>query len=424
MNKNLQILQEELREYQMRCAKQEGIIAKQELKIAQLNNAITLIQEEKQKLAEEILEQRLSKSDEVILTSRDKEFNERPKFKTYKEKVTYECQEFLKTYSFNGFYEKISKDILGQEIGLKRILALIYNYVYTLSLGEKPECCNTVMLTAPSGNGKTALFKSLKEFFKAEIPSLVCSRKDASKLVPEGYKGTVVRTVLLDFMSCSNRSTEQMYGFLWLDEFDKIKFNHDAGPQVQNQLLTYMDGYAEKNDNTMIDTGYIFWVAAGSFNEVRKKKKHDAEKTIGFSSREKHYDTFDEITREDMLQIFSYETIGRFNLIVNFRRLTRDSISCIIAKTMEEIRNRLRIDAILSEDYINVLVKSANSEFGCRLIYSTLFETCLQAYIEILQTYGADGNPLVVIEGPEAYKILDDFTAQQIEMEFENISEI
>ena len=474
MSREFEAMLQELQSYQMRCADQEDIIAMLEREINRLNNELKLIQVENQKLTAMVLGQSSPKPEEVPaavvgepaskkdVDNGTNELNaesgmdgtppeenpiddnepgpadddavfdkippddedEKPKFKNYKEKVIHECQEFIKDFTFLAFYNEISKDILGQEEGLKRILAVIYNFIYTLSLGKKPDKCNTVVLTAPSGNGKTALFKSLKDFFEAEIPSLVCSRKDASKLVPEGYRGNSVTTVLSDFAPYQKWEIEQKYGFLWLDEFDKIRFNSDgSGPLVQNQLLTYMDGCTEKHKHLMVDTHYIFWVAAGSFNEVRNKKKMKAsEKTIGFTSEENEsYDAFDDITREDMLQIFSHETVGRFNLIVNFKRISHDSVKKVISKTMEDICKRFQVDIALNEDYINTLTRSANSEFGCRQIYSTVFETCLQAYIEFLQNYKVDEQPLIIIEGPGDFTILDGSVADQIE--YDNIEE-
>lgn len=349
---------------------------------------------------------------------------EEEKPKTYKEKLIYECKEFIKHYSFSAFFKAISVDIIGQEEGLKRLLAVLYNFLYTLSLGETPERCNTALLTAPSGNGKSALFKALKEFFEAEIPSLVCSRKDASRLTPEGYRGTTVNNILSEFAPYHKFDLQQRYGILWLDEFDKVKFNRDTGgPQVQAQLLAFMDGHTEKVGNTTVDTRGVFWVCAGSFNEVREKKKKNAEKRAGFVNEDKNYDVFNDLTREDILTLFSHETVGRFNLIVNFKKLSEMAIVKIIAKTLGEISKDIRVDAVLDEDYMNVLVREANSGFGCRQIYSSLYETCLQAFISIMQDgiYGIDELPLIVIEGPNDFTILGEDVGDQIE--YENIEE-
>ena len=348
-----------------------------------------------------------------------KEKEEKPKPMTYKEKLVCECTEFIEQYSFLEFYKVISHEILGQEDGLKRLLAVIYNYLYTLSLGETPERCNTALLTAPSGNGKSALFKALKEFFAIEIPSLICSRKDASRLTPEGYRGVNTNSILADFAPFNRMDPQMRYGILWLDEFDKLKFNSDGGgPLVQNQLLTFMDGHTEKFGNVMIDTRNIFWVAAGSFNEVRQKKQMKAEKTIGFVNDEKNFDVFDDMSRDDILQVFSYETVGRFNLIVNFKRLSREAIIKVIAKSLDEIGQDLRVDAVVSEEYVDTLVRTAaNSEFGCRKIYSTLYETCLQAFIDTLQSgiYGIDEMPLIIIEGENDFSVIDMDVAERME---------
>jgi len=451
----------ELHKYQIQCAEQQELIELLEREIERLKNDLKAIHTHNQRLTAMLLKQTpfpeaQNQSVQDIPKKEEKEnqepddapgteeisppeddnsdedsdddeepfdFDKHPfpessasKHKSYKEQIAYECQEFLKKYPFPAFYNEISKDIIGQESGLTKILAVIYNYIHTLASGERPEKCTAVMLTAPSGNGKSALFKSLSEFFKTALPSLVCSRKDAGRLVPSGYRGPTVNSVLSDFISFGEYRGEQKIGILWLDEFDKIRFNQEGGPQVQNQLLTYMDGLVEQLSDTSVDTRYIFWIASGSFNDVRQKKKQQADNTIGFVNSGKTYDAFDEITREDMLQIFSFETIGRFTLVVSFNRLSKEAITCVIMKMLEDIYKDLHLDTIVSQEYIGRLIEEANSEFGCRKLYSTLYETCLKAYIDILQggVYGIDEHPTVLLEGPDDYTILDEVIADQI----------
>lgn len=448
---------QELHKYQIQCAEQEGLIEFLEKEIKRLTTALSHAQAHNRRLTIMLLEQPAAPKQSSAKTKKEDENKEpndttgteeappptddssgktsddteelfdfekfpfplddaAPSFKTYKEQVAYECQEFLKKYSFPAFYNEISKEIIGQEDGLRKILAVIYNYIHTLALGERPEKCTAVILTAPSGNGKSALYKSLSTFLKTAIPCLVCSRKDASRLVPSGYRGQTVNSVLADFGPNEKHRNEQKFGILWLDEFDKIRFNNDGGPQVENQLLTYMDGITERYGDVTFDTQYLFWIASGSFNEVRQKKKLQADKTIGFVSSGESYDAFDVITREDMLQIFSHETIGRFTLIVSFNRLSEEAVTCVIIKMLEEIYRDLHLDTLISKEYIDVLVKEANSEFGCRDLYNTLYETCLKAYIEILQggVYGIDDDPTVILEGPNDYTIIDEIVAEQI----------
>ncbi len=250
----------ELHDYQIRCAEQESLIELLEKEVKRLNLSLKLAKDRNRRLTtmlvgpnpftekpvhpasdtqggeEKNVEPNIpsnttegnSSEDSNSGENQDKE--EEPfdidkfsppgneisphKFKSYKEQITFECREFLKNYSFPDFYKEIAKDIIGQENGLTKLLAVIYNYIRTLSLGERPEKCNTVILTAPSGNGKSALFKSLAAFFETTISSLVCSRKDASRLVPSGYRGTTVNTVMSDFLSHDEYIDEQRYGFL------------------------------------------------------------------------------------------------------------------------------------------------------------------------------------------------------------------
>jgi len=448
---------QELHKYQIQCAEQEGLIELLEKEIKRLTTALSHAQAHNRRLTIMLLEQPAAPKQSSAKTKKEDENKEpndttgteetsppvddnssrasddteepfdiekfpfpldgaAPSFKTYKEQVEYECQEFLKKYSFPDFYNEISKEIIGQEDGLKKMLAVIYNYIHTLALGERPEKCTAVILTAPSGNGKSALYKSLSTFLKTAIPCLVCSRKDASRLVPAGYRGQTVNSVLADFGPNEKHRNEQKFGILWLDEFDKIRFNNDGGPQVENQLLTYMDGITERYGDVTFDTQYLFWIASGSFNETRQKKMQQTNQTIGFVRSGKTYDAFDEITREDMLKVFSFEMIGRFRLIVSFNRLSEEAIICVIMKMLEDIYKDLHLDTMVSQEYIDILIEDANTEFGCRKIYSTLYETCLKAYIEILQggVYGIDDHPTVIIEGPDDYTIIDEVIADQI----------
>lgn len=336
---------------------------------------------------------------------------------SYKDMLTCEAKEFIDTTTYNNFEKEIKKVVIGQNI--EPVLASVYNYVSCIARDARPSK-NNVIVTGPSGSGKSETFRALAKYFEDKIPSLVVHQVDLTHLTVEGFKGNDTSFILSSMMAKQTGG----YGIIFLDELDKrIKPVHSSdgenvGVEVQSQLLAVIEGskeiYRDKNlgMSAEIDSGLTMFIGCGSFDFVREMKKENAKKTIGFVERKEH-DHFDEISREDILMAGgTYEFIGRFSLIVNYNRLSRESTIQIIDKLKKEVEQSLSLDIELDNEYLEKLIESSNSEFGCRLIYSMMYEKALKAYIEILRME-VKGTPVVTLS-------LHEYSIQMREVEQEN----
>lgn len=342
------------------------------------------------------------------------------KLLTYRDQLMYECATYLQVNTFNNFVSVISENVIGQE-SLELLLAGVYNYITGIAREGKPSKINAI-ITAPSGCGKTETYRALKAYFNEQIPSLVVDLVDISRITPEGFKGSDTNAIIARLMVDHTEG----FGIIFLDEFDKrISPQMDGSlnnisANVQGQILTIIEGtilkYRAGKEFNEIDSGLTMFIGCGSFNIVRAKKKESNRKSIGFINRNEDYDTYDDITRADMLNAgCTYEFLGRFPLIINYHKLNRDSALKIIEKIVANISKNLNLNIIITKEYIDNLVSMANGDFGCRLIHSTIFTTALRAYAESLKI-NICSCPVITINGDDDYEMCEPITSED-EME-------
>lgn len=330
---------------------------------------------------------------------------------TYKEQLMYECATYLQDNTFNDFVSVISENVIGQE-SLELLLAGVYNYITGVAKKGKPSKINAI-ITAPSGCGKTETYRALKAYFNEQIPSLVVDLVDISRITPEGFKGNDTNVITSSLMATHSEG----FGIIFLDEFDKrISPQMDGSlnnmsSDVQGQILTIIEGtilkYRVGKEFDEIDSNLTMFIGCGSFNTVRTLKKESNRKSIGFINRNEDYDTYDDITRPDMINAgCTYEMLGRFSLIINYHKLDQDTVLKVIDKARSKISRDLNFNILLSVEYTDNLVSMANGDFGCRLIYSTIFATALRAYAEFLKI-NTCSCPVITISGDNDYEICE-----------------
>lgn len=340
----------------------------------------------------------------------DKKSEEEKILNTYKEQLISECIVYLRNNTFSDFVTEISQSVIGQD-NLELLLAGIYNYISGIAKNGHPAKINT-LLTAPSGCGKTETYRAIKSYFKDKIPTLVVELIDVSRITPEGFKGSDINTIIASLLSNDTRG----YGIIFMDELDKRVMpqmdnnNGNISSDVQGQLFTMLEGTTLKfkvgATLTEIDTGLTMFIGCGSFNSIREKKKARSNKrNIGFSQQAVLYDIYDDIKREDMIDAGCiYEMLGRFSLIVNYHKLGQSAILKIIEKARANVSTALNLNIKLSTEYIDKLITVANGDFGCRLIYSCIYETALRAYVKSLKL-NTCSCPVVFINENNDYEI-------------------
>lgn len=244
-----------------------------------------------------------------------------------------------------------------------------------------------MLLAAPSGSGKTETFRALKKYFAQHIPHLILDQVDLSNITSAGFKGKDPGSILAALVKEGTS-----YGIIWLDEVDKrILPAHTSGgdnvsAEIQGQLLTILEGCSEKymmrglDEPATIDTNLTMFIASGAFNMVREKKKVAQVKTMGFVQQKEQYEIYNAISREDIISMGClYELLGRFHLLVNYRKLSESAVLKIIELSKSKIESELGMKLLLSEEFTEEMLSSSNQDFGCRLLTSMIYQPALFA---------------------------------------------
>ena len=320
-------------------------------------------------------------------------------------------KDWLGRTSFLSFCDAIHKRVKGQE-QLDIVLLNIYNYLENIARGEV--CGNNIIIAAPSGCGKTETFRAIRDYFNKEINIFPVSQVDMTGITEEGYKGKDTSAIYDIFNKKSDTDGE---GIIFLDEFDKkLMPSYDSNHQninymVQSQLLVTLEGTMIElksfvNPKT-IDTSRTMFIALGSFDVCRDRKSR-VTKHIGFGAEDEGgQDHYSDITREDMLELgASYELLGRFGTVVNYHKLSEETVGEIIDGMANKISKCIDTPIVVSQKYKKEMFEHANSKFGCRLLESKIRNLAMDAYLKI-KTQGIDErDKYILMNGEGDYKIV------------------
>jgi ATP-dependent protease Clp ATPase subunit len=233
---------------------------------------------------------------------------------------------------------------------------------------------------------------------------------DMTSITEEGFKGSDTKAMVKPLLE--QESTNGI-GIAFLDEFDKklmptyASSGQNVNAVVQAQILTTVEGRIFAADNKTIDTTNTLFIALGSFDECRKKKK-EIIRHVGFGQEnEGGADHYTSITRKDMIKLgASYELIGRFPIIVNFQPLEDAVVDNIIDMMVRAMRRDLLIYIQISPEMRQYMHASANSKYGCRLLKGMLYEAVMPAYGKLLALGYDKQEHKIYIERRDAVYIL------------------
>ena len=304
-------------------------------------------------------------------------------------------------------YDAINTRVVGQEDAKKAISVALARH--QLSTRNKMINKVNVMMIGPSGTGKTEIIRSVEE--EANIPVTVV---DCSHLVPSGYKGETVDTILEKaILKCEKNIALAEKSIIFLDEFDKLA-NTDERTQirkmVQQEILKMVEGGVFHIQGKKIDTSGILFVAAGAFAGIEKfttpKQKRG---TISLSKKEDVVE-MQEVEGVQDKHLIEYgliaELIGRFTSRVKLNSLDKDQIYKIVTAKKgnvvdeyKEIFKEMGHNVEFNDSFIHALCEEAmSSPLGARAIKSVA-EKLLE---DVLFTGKLENSPYLKVLKEEA----------------------
>ena len=340
---------------------------------AWLENAEPLLEEEERKMKE--YDEFLKREEERVKINENHYFEEKRKCDALMSEAEYRriIKMWTERVPFGEFVGAIEARVIGQE-NVKTVCYNIYHYLELIGAGSKKSL--PFILAAPSGCGKSETYRAVRNYFREELRFLVCGYIDASELTEAGFKGNNPETIISPLSDSPNSNG---IGIIFLDEMDK-KFipSYSSGGQnvnaaVQHGLLTIIEGrdVPLKSSSKTVDTNNTLFIAMGAFDYVRNEK--DDEKVISIGRTKDKRDHFDGISREEMLEAGAInELIGRFHTIINYHRLTEESVRKILQLNIAELSDEFGVPIVAAENFYTEMFEVSNGKFGCRTLKNRL----------------------------------------------------
>lgn len=316
-----------------------------------------------------------------------------------------QAKEWLDTVSFVEFKNDMEKCVIGQK-NLTLVLAQVRNYIEAIAYGRPVD--HNFIIAAPSGSGKTETYRALRNYFRETIPSFTVSITDVSQITATGFRGMDASEIVMDFCSEGDLFPS---GICFLDEFDKKLIpsytaqGSNVSAETQSNLLTLVEGTrisipirgsSEKKIQQVIDTSRIMFVGMGSFDGFRKEQE-DTKDPVGFGREPIKRGHFSEITKEDMIATGAlYELIGRFPVVINYERLSKEGTKKVIAKIAGNVGKTFNCDIDIKRSFESYLQEKAQSKFGCRELDGIIREAVLREYVKVLNEKPLKDKVLVV----------------------------
>ena len=264
------------------------------------------------------------------------------------------------------FVKLLDRKVKGQ-IKAKKSIAVAVHSHYTrvcnsayLKENDKPFEKSNILMTGPSGTGKTLLAKTMADLLG--VPFVIAN---ATSLSETGYVGNDVESILTRLLNEANGDVERAQcGIVFIDEIDKKAMKSEntsitrdvSGEGVQSALLKMIEGCkigVPKNEGrihpheklTEMDTSNILFICAGAFagieDIVRKRLNIPKKGTSKIGFNKTAYDSLSEDDLEALLRkkishrdLEKYgmmrEFLGRHPIVCNLEPLTKTDILDIL----------------------------------------------------------------------------------------------
>lgn len=299
--------------------------------------------------------------------------------------------------------EFLDEYIVGHETAKELFAVSAYNHYkrvfYPGSTEVEIEKSN-VLLTGPTGTGKTLFAKTLAK--KLNVPFVIA---DATTLTEAGYVGEDVESVIERLLSLADWDIESAQrGIVYIDEVDKkarrsesnVATRDVSGEGVQQALLRLIEGTTIKvkmgnsrkliEDYIEFDTSNVLFILGGAFVGIEKviEKRIKKSSSIGFNAT-----VVDESAKVKLLEnvlpedIIEYglipELVGRLHVLVSLGNLTEDQLKQVLTvknNAIDQVKALLSIDNLSIEFSDNYYKQAASlaikQKLGARSIKSII----------------------------------------------------
>lgn len=302
----------------------------------------------------------------------------------------------FEAFSRERIHNDLRKFVSGQEKVLDKISFIAHLYSKKILWLKAGKDINLVpklnmLITGPTGCGKTHIIKTLAATLKVPY-----HRIDCSTVTGEGWKGNNLSDRLAEF---SDKSPSGV-GIIHLDEFDKLGIpaqGSDSGRSdfivsKQTNLLDLLDGshssppgersFNKKSSEEIESINNCLVIMTGSFQGFRDDQKK-VKAPIGFASNEDENKIEIKNWRKELTKVgFIAELANRIITSEELDPYTKEDIEDILKNTENNAyKKHLNLGGVgedyvkLSDEQINGLVETVhNSENGMREIESLIFE--------------------------------------------------
>lgn len=220
--------------------------------------------------------------------------------------------------------EDLKQKVFGQDLAIETLATAIKLARSGLREVQKP--IGAFLLAGPTGVGKTEVTRQLAELLGVEFirfdMSEYMERHTVSRLIgaPPGYVGFDQGGLLTETIN------KHPHAVLLLDEIEK------AHPDVFNLLLQVMDhGMLTDTNGRKADFRHVVLVMTTNAGAEQMSRP-----AIGFKAEESANDNSEAIKR-----LFSPEFRNRLDAIIQFNYLDLSTVSRVVDKFMDELRNQL-----------------------------------------------------------------------------------
>lgn len=323
---------------------------------------------------------------------------------------------FKADYTLAQLFDYCRGRIMGQDEQLKKALYLIDRFVESMAAGRECEA-PSFFLTAPSGSGKTELYRAVKDFFRCKGIPVPVVNIDLSQMTAAGYKGNNVDVIADAILSDSDYLTSRC-AICFLDEADKKMMpdtessGENFNAKLQANLLRMLEGCELKGETVRetwdeeyirtVDTSRVLFILMGSFQEVRDRRSR-GRRPAGFGTQQQsgaEKDFSADITLEEMISAGMLEEIaGRVSRVINFRPIPKPMMEVLLTHKAASAGAARNTEIILTQTALDQLVAQAYTPLGIRRPMNLISELIDDALTEAAfsgELY-QDGVNIVVI---------------------------